>query len=195
MDNGVAASGAGVGVGSGSDGAGVAVVVAVGTRNTHAIDAGFLSGRNLEGGIEGGGVVVRRSANIHDLVAVEGEVVVPVDPDDSTVGVSCSIGDVHIDRVACLYSTHLGVVVAIVGCAGGTLAVVDNLFARTERDVGDTLVINRGGCGLAVAGVDIARNAPRTHVCGAADGADVDVVVGFGSKAGDGGRGSVAVYE
>ena len=115
VDDGPRTSGAGIGVGSCFDGAGVAVVVAVGASDTHAVGAGFLSSRNLEGGIEGSGVVVRRSAKIHYLVAVEGEVVVPVDPDNGAVGVTSGVGDGQIDRVACLYATHLCAVVAVVG--------------------------------------------------------------------------------
>ena len=150
MDDSVGRRGAGVGVGSGSDGAGVAVIVAVGTGDTHAVVASLLSGGNFKGGSEDSGVGAGALTDVDDFVAVEGAVVVPVDPDDGTIGVAGGIGDVKDSVFASGNSTDLVAVVAIVGRRGRTLAVVDDFRAIAEGDIGDTAIVNRVGSGLAV---------------------------------------------
>ena len=171
----IAAGEAWIGIDGGGNGAGVAVKVAVGTRDTHAVETGILRGGNIEGGVQRGGVGGGGYAHIDHLVTVEGIVFVPVHPDDGAVVIASSIGDVHVGGSAGGNRANLVAIVTIVGCGGGTLAVVDNLASRTEGHVGDTAVVHRGGVGCAVAVIETDAVAPFGGVAHAADSADLHI--------------------
>ena len=186
VNHGIRAGEAGVGIGSGLDGGGVAVEIAVGTCNTHTEVTGVLSGGNHEGSVEYVGVGAGAFTDVDDFVAVEGEVVVPVDPDDGAVGVASGVGEVEVDRLTNVGCTDHGVVVAIVGCRGGTLGVVDDLSTGAEGNQSDTRVVDRGRIGQAVASVERSRRTPVADIGGTALSLDIKVVLSLGSEAVDG---------
>ena len=141
----------GAGVDGGSVAADVAVELAIGTHDTHAVATQRSVHGNVEGCSQRGGIFVGACAGIDHLVALKGHIVVPVNPDDSTVGVAGRIG--NLDRgggAGGHRSCHRGVV--DISCRGAS--VRNGVGHAAEAHTGDAVAVNRSGIGRAVASVE-----------------------------------------
>ena len=112
--------------------------MAVGTDDTHTVIARSLRGGDVEGGSQRGGVGTGGYAHIDHLVAVEGQVVVPVHPDDGAVVITRGVGDVHSGGGAGGHRTAQVAVVAIEGCCSRVRGCVSH---AAESHAGDALAI------------------------------------------------------
>ena len=129
-----------IGVGCSSNRAGVAVEVAVRTEDTHTVAAQSLGGRNLEGGSQRGGIGALALTHIDNLVAIKGQAVVPVNPDDGAVGIASGIGDVHSGGSA---GRHIAAHAAVIGIHGR--GGVSGVGHTAEADASNTAVVHRSG--------------------------------------------------
>ena len=168
--------------GSSCNRTGVAIEIAVGSSYTHAVVSQRSGVGNEERGLQSSRIVVGAFANINDLVAIESQVVVPVDPNDGTIIVASAEGDVDISLDTSRQLTYLVEAIVIVWRHSGDV-LVDNGVTGTKRDIDDTIVVDRTEGGLTITGKE--RGNHRSGRVSTTDRLDGEGVVGLGSKVGE----------
>ena len=188
LSGGIGAGEAGVVVGL-SIATNITVEIAVGTSHADAVVT--FSGTFRQGDVEAerGRIVIGSNAGIDNLAVFKGEVLVPVNPDDSTIGVARTPGNAHGEGHAAQDGgADLAGIVAIERSGLGMVVVVDG-HECAEGHIDQTVSIARGRIGHAIA-VGEGDGSGVGEVVVAAVGNDGNLVSLIHFKAGEGvGRG------
>ena len=179
----------------------MAVIITISRSNAHAVVAQCLIGINIKRGCKGNRIGGSGFASIYDFRILEGEVVVPVNPNYGGIRIACTKSNINIGSGSSGNSTYHGAEVAIIGrCVSKTVCVditYRGAVARSKNDTSNTFSIDIATCRLAVASVESRHVGGLGVVAAIAVGDDGEVAGGIlmlGGEACEGGGGAIETH-